>query len=107
MEHRNYKIVSGMFVSAAIALTSCNRIQPTKSMPAETVREIASPAGPDSGQPNLTVGPDGATYLSWIETAEDGSPELKFAIRKDEKWSPVQSIIRSESLIVNYADFPS
>jgi len=31
------------------------------------VREIPSPAGQGSGQPNMTVSPDGRACLSWIE----------------------------------------
>ena len=41
------------------------------------VREIPSPAGPGSGQPYMTVSPDGRAYLSWIERL----PERRFSLR--------------------------
>lgn len=107
MKLRKPAVLIGL-LSAALVLTSCGHTKPTAAPAAlESLREIASPAGADSAQGNLAVGPDGAIYLSWMETADDGSPMLKFATLKDEKWSPAQTIIKSEDLMVNWADFPS
>ena len=94
-----------LIVTAAVVLTSCRRrAEPT---PGESLREITSPAGPDSGQPNLATGPAGETYLSWIETTETGSPALRFAVRKEQQWSQVQTIVQGDELLVNWADYPS
>ena len=46
------------------------------------VRELPSPAGPGSGQPNLTVSPDGRVYLSWIERLGEGRYSLLLAIKE-------------------------
>ena len=35
-------------------------------------RELPSPAGAGSGQPNLAVSPDGRAHLSWIERLGEG-----------------------------------
>jgi hypothetical protein len=98
--------LAALLATATMALAGCRNTvqQPT---PPETARELTSPAGADSAQPNLAVGPAGETYLSWIETTESGTPALKFAVRKDDQWSPAQTIVQSDDLIVNYADFPS
>ena len=103
MKPRNLSGLLPLLLLGGIA--SCR--QAPKPAPIETVREIESPAGPNSAQPNLAVGPNGRTYLSWIETTESGSPALRFAIRKDGKWSAPQTIIENDDLVVNYADFPS
>lgn len=104
------RLLVGMSLSATVLLLSCKSNPApteTKSAPIESVREIPSPAGMNSAQPNLAVGQDGQTYLSWIENTDDGVPILKFATRKDDQWSPAQTIVQGENLVVNYADFPS
>jgi hypothetical protein len=62
-------------------------------------REIDSPAGPESGDPNLSVGPDGRVYLSWIEPVQSKGPKgyaLKFAVRsKEGEWSAPRVITQS------------
>jgi len=75
--------------------------------PAPHVQEIASPAGPRSQGPNLAAGPDGAVYLSWIEIPDSAPPVLKFAVKTVEGWTQPRTIVQTEDLIVNYADFPS
>ena len=99
-------VLVSLMVTAAVVLTSCGR----QAEPVSTGswRKIPTPAGPDSGQPNLSAGPAGETYLSWIETDEEtGLPALKFAVRKEEKWSESQTIVQGEDLMVNWADYPS
>jgi hypothetical protein len=110
MNSRNPKFVALSLLSVAVILFGCGHstaTTETKPAPVEAVREIPSPAGMDSAQPNLAVGPDGKMYLSWIENAEDGTPILKFASRTNNKWSDAQTIVKGEDLVVNYADFPS
>lgn len=74
---------------------------------AADVREIASPAPKESGQANLTVGPAGDAYLSWMEINDAGSPVLKFAAKTGESWSEPHVIVQNDDLLMNYADFPS
>lgn len=71
------------------------------------VRGLRSPAGPSSGQPELTSGPDGRVYLSWIEDESDRH-SLRFAVREGTGWSSPRVIAEeSEPWFVNWADFPS
>jgi hypothetical protein len=71
------------------------------------VREIASPAGPGSGQSRLAVGPDGRVYLSWIERAGDNRFSLRFSVKEGDRWSLPQTIAEGANWFVNWADFPS
>jgi hypothetical protein len=71
------------------------------------VRQLTSPAGAGSGQPNLTVSPDGRVYLSWIERLGDGSVSLRFAVREGSGWSAPRVIAEGSNWFVNWADFPS
>jgi hypothetical protein len=68
---------------------------------------LASPAGPGSAESNLTVGPDGRVYLSWLEQAPDTSTALKFAAFDGTRWSATQTIRSGKDFFVNWADFPS
>ncbi|MGD0909355.1 MAG: sialidase family protein [Candidatus Acidiferrales bacterium] len=104
MKFWNFIVLISVLVGAAFMLTSCSH---TKRTTLENLREIPPPAAPDSAQVNLNVGPDGTTLLSWIEYNDKDIPELKFSTKKGEAWSPAQSIVKGDDLIVNYADFPS
>lgn len=71
------------------------------------VREIPSPAGPGSGQPNLAAGPDGHIYLSWLEPRGSTEVQLRFASRQGGRWSEPRTIAAGSNWFVNWADFPS
>ena len=71
------------------------------------VRELPSPAGTGSGQPNLAVAPDGRVYLSWLERLGEGRYALRFAVREGDGWSAPRSIAEGSNWFVNWADFPS
>jgi hypothetical protein len=77
--------------------------------PRWSVRELASPAKPGSGQPNLAVAADGRVLLSWIEPAGDKRSALRYATRSKggESWSEPRSIAEGAGWFVNWADFPS
>lgn len=70
-------------------------------------RELPSPAGPGSGQPNLAVSPDGRVFLSWIERMGDGRYSLRFAVKEKDQWSEPRVIAEGSNWFVNWADFPS
>src|SRR5262245_27281688 len=84
MTLHKFRSLSGLLCLSAILATSCgNSPKPEAASPAvPETHDAGSPAGPDSGQPNLAVGSDGTTYLSWIETDENGEPALKFSALK-------------------------
>ena len=110
MTQRWSSVLIGLLATPVAILMGCGGSKPATPVApaaAETPREITSPAGDNSGQGNLAVGPGGEVYLSWMETADSGSPVLKFAVLRDEKWLPAQTILENEDLLVNYADFPS
>ena len=73
-----------------------------------TVRELASPAGPGSGEPNLAVAPDGRVLLSWIEPAGEDRHALRYAsLDRSGSWSPPRTIAEGARWFVNWADFPA
>jgi hypothetical protein len=71
------------------------------------VRELPSPAGAGSGQPNLAVSSDGRVYLSWIERLGEGRFSLRFATLEKDGWSTPRVIAEGSNWFVNWADFPS
>jgi beta-lactamase class D len=68
---------------------------------------LESPAAPGGGEPNLSVGPDGRIYLSWLEPAADSAHALRFAVLEGEAWSAPRTIAEGRDFFVNWADFPS
>jgi hypothetical protein len=71
------------------------------------VHELAPPAAPGSGEPNLAVGPDGRVYLSWLEPAADSAHALRFAVLEGDRWSEARTIASGRDWFVNWADFPA
>lgn len=69
------------------------------------IAAIASPAGPSSAQPQLTVSARGV-LLSWIERTGDVSA-LKFAERKGDAWTTPRTVASGRDWFVNWADVPS
>lgn len=73
-----------------------------------SIEEMTSPARGESGEPNLSVGPGGDVYLSWLELSNGGMKSLNFAVKTpDDGWSPPHTIVQSDTLLMNWADFPS
>ncbi|MGH9936318.1 MAG: hypothetical protein ACREAM_08730, partial [Blastocatellia bacterium] len=76
-------------------------METTSAIENSATREIDSPAGPGSGDPNLSVGPNGRVYLSWIEPVQPKGPKgyaLKFAVRsRGGKWSAPRTITQGEN----------
>jgi hypothetical protein len=62
------------------------------------VSEIDSPAGAGSIEPNLSAGPDGRVYLSWLEPIQPKGYALKFSVRpKGGNWSTPRTITQGEN----------
>lgn len=73
-----------------------------------TVREIPSPAGPQSAEPNLTTLPNGTVLMSWLEKSPDREEAaLRFARAEGERWGEPVTVTTRADLFVNWADFPS
>jgi hypothetical protein len=92
----------------AIAITmSSGSIRGQQSAPPAKFAEMPSPAAPNSGEPNLSVAPDGRVFLSWLETVGKTN-YLKFAVLgPNNQWGSPQIIARGDNWFVNWADFPS
>ena len=70
-----------------------------------TVEPLAAPAGPDSGQPQLSVS-SGGTLLSWVERTGSGAV-LKFSRLTADGWGPARDVASGDNWFVNWADVPS
>src|SRR5262245_36678429 len=69
------------------------------------VQPIASPASPNSAQPQLSSSPRGVV-LSWIE--RDGpKATLRFSERTSGAWSTPRGVASGTDWFVNWADVPS
>jgi hypothetical protein len=88
----------------ACLLSSCNWGSPDLL---GSIQEVPAPVAGESSVPNLAVGPNGETYLSWIEVSATGTRSLKFSTRTAEGWSHARPIVEGETLFENWADFPS
>ena len=69
------------------------------------MQALASPAGPNSGEPQLSVSSKGV-LLSWVER-EGSTASLKFAERTSAGWSAVRTVASGDNWFVNWADVPS
>ena len=96
-------------LSVAIAIVACPgpEHRAGASTLAPDIQMLESPASAGASEPNLTVGPDGRVYLSWMEPAPDSAMSLKFASFDGSKWSAAQSIQTTRDFFVNWADYPS
>ena len=70
-----------------------------------TPQAIASPAAPNSAQPQLSVSTRGV-LLSWIERSGDLAT-LKFSERTASGWTAPNTIASGRDWFVNWADVPS
>lgn len=71
------------------------------------VREIESPAGADSREPELFTTSDGRVILSWVEKEGEKRYALRFAARDGAGWSQARTVAEGENWFINWADFPS
>lgn len=62
---------------------------------------------PGSGEAHLAAGAAGTAVLTWLEPRSERRYALRAAVRAGGKWLAPQTILESDSLFVNWADFPS
>jgi hypothetical protein len=86
----------GALILAALALQANFAFAP---------QTIATPAAPNSAQPQLTTSARGV-LLSWIERSGDLAT-LKFSERTTAGWSPAKTVASGRNWFVNWADVPS
>jgi len=71
------------------------------------VRPFAGPAPAGARYPRLAPGPgEGSAVLSWLEPGRGESFSLRYSILRAGKWSAPRTVVTSDSLFVNWADFP-
>lgn len=68
-------------------------------------RVLPSPAGPGSGEPNLSLAGD-TILMSWLEPATEGHA-LRFSRLIGDRWEEPRTVVSRTDLFVNWADFPS
>ncbi len=109
------KFISIVFAAilSGILISSCKSApEPEKAATSSaaankmSVAEIESPAPTGSAEPNLSTGPDGHVYLSWIES-ENSTASLKFSVLDGEKWTPAGTVATGQDWFINSSDFPS
>jgi hypothetical protein len=74
---------------------------------APSVVELKSPAAPGSEAPNVSVAPDGRTFLSWLEPGAGKAYSLKFSLRQGQGWSTPQTIASGANWFVSGVDYPT
>jgi hypothetical protein len=88
-------------MGGGISPASIEAVEATSVIENFATREIDSPAAAGSGNPNLSVGPDGRVYLSWIEPVQSKGQKgyaLKFAVRsRGGRWSTPRTITQGEN----------
>ncbi len=103
-----------MMVGAVVGVAACTSAGEESGDPAVAAIgpavapgtvEFVRPGG--SGEPHLSVAPDGTTLLTWFEPAGDHRQALRVASRADGRWSEPRTVRESEAFFVNWADFPS
>jgi hypothetical protein len=94
----------GLLLSACGSSTELVAPTPAPTVPA--ARELKSPAGPGSAQPDVAVGPDGRVYLSWLEPEATDGFTLRFSVREGDGWSAPKTIAKATNWFVSHVDFP-
>jgi hypothetical protein len=105
-----------LFCLASVLALACNRagtnssppVAAPKPAPALVIREVDSPAKPDSREPELHASPDGGRLvMSWVEKTGEKRYALRYAARDAGGWSEVRTVAEGENRFINWADFPS
>jgi hypothetical protein len=98
--------LAGVVLVACLGSASHNSLQ---RLEFGALEPLATPAPPGSAEPNLSLGPGGQVFLSWIELAADSGHQLKFAALRGDRFGPARVIATGAKgdWFVNWADFPS
>ena len=94
--------------ATALAVACCVTVialATAKAVALQEITPIATPAAPNSAQPQLSVSKRGV-LLSWIERNGDLAT-LKFSERTAAGWTPARTIASGKDWFVNWADVPS
>ena len=89
------------------SIMSCANRKDQPPLPRLVVVEVESPADAPSGESNLTVGRDGAIYMSWVSGEAETGYELRFSKRAQNDWEGALTVASGTDWFVNWADFPA
>jgi hypothetical protein len=89
----------GLLLAIALSLVSCRGGE-------GTIRWLETPAPPGSSLPDLVAG-DAKLALSWVEGRGEQPPRLRYAFRLARDWGEERTVVESERLRINWANFPS
>ncbi len=83
----------------------------TSAFPSSQLSEsgvhVLSPAAVGARFPALARNSDGRIAMVWTEKGADSIPEVRMAIQSSNmEWGIAHTVVRSESLFVNFADIP-
>jgi hypothetical protein len=85
-------------MGAMLKFSTTGATEEASAVENSAVRELDSPAGAGSIEPNLSAGPDDRLYLSWLEPIQPKGYALKFAVRpKGGNWSRPRTITQGEN----------
>lgn len=102
------RLLAALATGAACAIAAaCERQVPQAIPTIGAIDTLQSPAGPRSGEPNVSAAPDGRVWMSWLEASGDSSTALKVAAFSGNGWSAPVTVVSRRDLFVNWADFPS
>lgn len=96
-------LTSLLVLAALVVSSACGRSEPAAWT--VTVQRVASPAGPNSSEPQIVDSGRGR-ILSWVERAGAMS-HLKFSERTASGWSPAVTAASGNDWFLSYADVPS
>jgi hypothetical protein len=102
MAHRLLRLTAIALLIAAATVTAQNG---SHGSGFASIDDIASPAGPNSGQPQLSSSTRGV-LLSWIERKGEKAA-LRFSERTTTGWSTPRTVASGSDWFVNWADVPS
>ncbi len=100
-----HRIAPCLFPAVLLIVTATASLHTTEAQGALDIKPLVSPAGPGSGQPQLTVS-DRGVLLSWIERT-GANAALKFSERTATGWSEPRQVAAGADWFVNWADVPS
>ena len=99
------RFMSRVPAAAFLAAVSAVAMVAGQGSPRASIEPLASPAGPNSAQPQLSLSTRGV-LLSWIE--RDGpKATLRYAERTAAGWSAPRDVASGTDWFVNWADVPS
>ncbi len=71
------------------------------------VRLLETPAAKKSSSYSLNAGPDGAVFLSWVESSKTGGHAFRFSEMVGDEWGEAETVATGEDWFVNWIDHPA